>query len=150
MKTGIATLSKSHTSISSATQHLYESLDSAYNELPSTDELQQDAAIVSAKLAAASRDSERLLHIAYTEEVERMVKLIEGGADIEDIISQSSSEDVQKAQTTIPKVDVKVELERAGRLDRLVLLQSQEAGLDAVRCRAFLYGLLLIVLLSDS
>ena len=150
MKTGIATLSKSHTSISSATQHLYESLDSAYNELPSTDELQQDAAIVSAKLAAASRDSERLLHIAYTEEVERMVKLIEGGADIEDIISQSSSEDVQKAQTTIPKVDVKVELERAGRLDRLVLLQSQEAGLDAVRYRAFLYGFLLIVLLSDS
>ena len=150
MKTGIATLSKSHTSISSATQHLYESLDSAYNELPSTDELQQDAAIVSAKLAAASRDSERLLHIAYTEEVERMVKLIEGGADIEDIISQSSSEDVQKAQTTIPKVDVKVELECAGRLDRLVLLQSQEAGLDAVRYRAFLYGFLLIVLLSDS
>ena len=150
MKTGIATLSKSHTSISSATQHLYESLDSAYNELPSTDELQQDAAIVSATLTAASRDSERLLHIAYTEEVERMVKLIEGGADIEDIISQSSSEDVQKAQTTIPKVDVKAELECAGRLDRLVLLQSQEAGLDAVRYRAFPYGILLIVLLSDS
>ena len=63
-----------------------------------------------------------------------MAREIERGADITALL-RAGEEAKTEGTLKVPKVDVDVknELERAGRTDRLVLLEAQEKGLDTVR-----------------
>ena len=135
MKNRLASLTTSRASAANATRNLYQALDSAYNALPASSDLQEDAALVQAKLNETSRDSGRLAQAAYVEELERMTHEIESGGDVPTFL-RVQEEAKAEATSKPPKVDVDVkgELERAGRMDRLVLLEAQENGLDTV-CR---------------
>ena len=81
-RTRLASLATSRASAANATRHLYQALDDVYNTLPSLSELQQDAALVQMKLRETCRDSEHLAQAAYVEELERMVRELESGADV--------------------------------------------------------------------
>ncbi|KAM5543054.1 hypothetical protein V8D89_003438 [Ganoderma adspersum] len=139
----LASLRSSRAAAASAVKQLYLTLDDRYACLPTAAELHRDAAIIDSKLDQLAKDrspSERLLQVAYVEELEKMVKLLEADPacpdTLPDVIRASARVSELKgveAGTSPPtlKVDVKGELERAGRMDRLTLLRAQERGLDA-------------------
>ena len=80
--------------------------------------------------------------MAYADKLEEMAKRLEEGPVGSDIIAEILSSSVgfegsgpheDGAPGPVVKVDVRHELERAGRMDHLALLRAQESGLDAVR-----------------
>lgn len=147
-KTSIARLSTARASVGSAATQLYQVLDDGYASLPAANELQHDASVVQAKLREATRglDVEQLADAAYAEDLKRIATRIEnaqgghGAEEIARILREVQENDgsgktgaVQSADGGKVDVDVKHELDCAGRADRLALLQVQERGLDLVR-----------------
>ncbi|PIL33580.1 hypothetical protein GSI_04203 [Ganoderma sinense ZZ0214-1] len=140
----LASLSGSRAAAASVVKELYLTLDERYAFLPTVAQLEHDAAYVDAKLGDLTKDkslSERLLQAAYVEELEKMAKMLEAsptGPDTIPNMIRTSARVLEptEVETGRPpptlKVDVKGELERAGRMDRRVLLKAQERGLDAV------------------
>lgn len=143
-RAALASLSSARAAAASGVKQLYLMLDDRYASLPAVAELQHDAAIIDSKLAPLAKDkslSERLLQVAYVGELERLAKLLEADPACLDALpgvirtSARVSEMKETEKGTSPptlKVNVKAELERAGRMDRLTLLRAQERGLDAV------------------
>ena len=137
-------MSSARAAAASGVKQLYFTLDDCYASLPAVAELQHDAAIIDSKLAPLAKDkslSERLLQVAYVGELERLAKLLEADPACLDALpgvirtSARVSEMKETEKGTSPptlKVNVKAELERAGRMDRLTLLRAHERGLDAV------------------
>ena len=145
-KADLASLSSSRAAVASAVKRLYLTLDERYASFPSAAELQHDAQILDAKLRGLAKDksaSQNLLQVAYIDELEKMARELEAGSATPDTLanvirSPDAPPGSKEVETSAPnlKVDVKGELERAGRMDRLVLLKAQERGLDAVRLPA--------------
>ncbi|KAI0767127.1 hypothetical protein C8Q74DRAFT_1203828 [Fomes fomentarius] len=146
-KTSIAQLSIARASVSSAATQLYQVLDDGYASLPAAKELQHDASVVQAKLREATRglDVEKLADTAYAEVLERIATRIEnahgehGAEEIARILREVQENDGSEKTGTVRSadggkvdVDVKHELDCAGRADRLALLQAQERGLDVI------------------
>ncbi|KAI1791153.1 hypothetical protein LXA43DRAFT_1181965 [Ganoderma leucocontextum] len=138
----IVSLSSSRAAVASTVKQLYLTLDEGYVSLPTASEMQHDATIVDAKLGELAKDksvSQHLLQVAYVEELVKMAKRLEadppGPDTIANIVRSSAGlSESREAEISAPtlNVDVKGELERAGRMDRLVLLKAQERGLDTV------------------
>ena len=149
-KADIALLSGSRAEVATAVKQLYRSLDDGYASLPDAAELQRDASTIQTKLAELAKDktlTEKILQVAYAERLEEMAKQLEespvGSDAMADILLSSAAfEGSNSHEEGMPapfvKVDVRHELERAGRMDRLALLRAQENGLDAVRANASL------------
>ncbi|TBU31059.1 hypothetical protein BD311DRAFT_863568 [Dichomitus squalens] len=138
----IALLSSSRTEATTAVKQLYRAVDDGYGSLPTVGELQDDASTIHVRLNELERDTtlfEKILQVAYAEELEKMAKRLEeaavGSDEIVNILSSAdpgSVSDEEDVPVSTLKVDVKGELERAVRMDRLALLGRQESGLDAV------------------
>ena len=133
----ISALNSSRATVSATAKRLYQTLDDGYAALPNAADLQRDAEIVQSKLSAVDKGRgvvQRIVDAAYVEELERITKRIEASQDpgvitrMCDITSSNGAVDLSDLE-----VDVKAELETAGRLDRLTLLRAQEKGLDTVR-----------------
>ncbi|KAH9935230.1 uncharacterized protein BXZ73DRAFT_45620 [Epithele typhae] len=134
-KATIASLKSARSSAATSTRRLYENLDAAYSSLPHAGELQQDAARVQSILADVSNQPEALLQAAYINHLEVATKRLSSSASLQALLSECDAfEDAIDAKDGDVKadlvVDVKKELENAGRLDRLALLNFQERGLD--------------------
>ncbi len=153
----LASLSSSRAMAASTVKQLYLKLDECYASLPTASELQHDAAIIDAKLGELAKDKsgfQDLLQVAYAEELDKMAKQLEAAPVGPDTIASiiRSSTGVSESTEAVPslKVDIKGELERAGRIDRLVLLRAQERGLDTVRLLSFCgHADLLTAILGD-
>ena len=130
--------SGSRAAVASAVKQLYKTLDDGYAQLPSASELQRDASLVNAKLKEATKvvDVDKVVDAAYIQELEKMTKRIEQGRggeeDIARILTSMTNQPTSREEQINVDVDVKEELERAGRMDRTVLLKAQEKGLDSV------------------
>ena len=143
-RAALASLSSARAAAASGVKQLYFTLDDCYASLPAVAELQHDAAIIDSKLGQFAKDkslSERLLQVAYVEELDKMVKLLEADPTCLDTLPGAIRTSVRVSElketetgTSPPtlKVGVKTELERAGRMDRVTLIRAQERGLDAV------------------
>ena len=131
-KSQLAALTSSRTSVIGAAQHLYQALDNAYDTLPSASDLQQNATLVQRKLKELPHDQERLVQAAYAEEIDVLARQIEGGADVSTLPHRPLANPSLMENSIEGAPNVKAELERGGRMDRLILLQAQERGLDAV------------------
>ncbi|KAI0774813.1 hypothetical protein BD413DRAFT_472172 [Trametes elegans] len=145
LKAHVASIDRARTSLSDTIARLYRALDAGYASLPDLTQLQTDAGAVHACLsaAAAGAGAQRLIAAAYLEELERVARQVEecsqgGKLDCEELtmILQDVPERSSGAGATEQLVpNVKAELERAGHLDRLLLLESQERGLDVALSR---------------
>ena len=141
-KADLASLSSSRAAVAGTVKHLYLALDERYVSLPTASKLQHDAEIVHAKLRELAKDrstSQNLLQAVYVDELEKMARELEAGPATPDTVaniirSSATVSESKESGASAPgmKVDVKGELERAGRMDRLALLKAQERGLDTV------------------
>ena len=133
----ISTLNTSRAAVSAAAKQLYQALDDGYTSLPNAADLQRDAELVRSKLNAVDKGRgtvQRIVDTAYVEELERITERIEASQDPR-VITRMCDITSSNGMVDLPslEVDVKAELETAGRLDRLALLRPQEQGLDTVR-----------------
>ncbi|KAI0827992.1 hypothetical protein BC628DRAFT_1366672 [Trametes gibbosa] len=137
IKSKIASLDHARHAIAGALARLYTALDVSYSALPYANELEDDAAIVQARLArvdTGSTGASVLTQAAYVEELEKLTHKIEASSpgislQLEELPQVHGTPlESTKGNSIVP--DVKTELERAGHLDRCLLLQTQESSLD--------------------
>ncbi|KAI9062452.1 hypothetical protein FKP32DRAFT_1724500 [Trametes sanguinea] len=135
LKREVASLERARVTLSGVIQRLYTSLDDRYGYLPTVDELQAHVSALNAKVAEIKGGSTSVSDLAapaYVEELERIARRLERNPEsIQELIHappDSLVETGSRAVETFP--NVKIELERAGRLDRIALLRAQERGLD--------------------
>ncbi|KAI0753161.1 hypothetical protein C8Q80DRAFT_496992 [Daedaleopsis nitida] len=135
-KSEIAALTASRTAVARTVKQLYRDLDNGYESLPVASELEHEASILHAKMREVTRsiNADKLVETAYIEELGRMAKRLEGSDGTQELarIRDSAPETATEDSSTVKvDVDIKLELERGGRMDRLTLLAAQEKGLDA-------------------
>ncbi|OSC97301.1 hypothetical protein PYCCODRAFT_1419652 [Trametes coccinea BRFM310] len=135
LKHEVASLERARVALSGAIQQLYNSLDDRYGSFPTADELQDHAAALSAKFAGLKGDSASVSDLAaaaYVEELERMTRQLERDPESLQHLTHlpPASSDAKGTRSPDMYPNVKVELERAGRLDRTALLRAQERGLN--------------------
>ncbi|KAL1938516.1 hypothetical protein VTO73DRAFT_11539 [Trametes versicolor] len=139
LKSEIASLDRARNAIAGAVGHLYRTLDDGYTSLPSAAELADDAAVLQARYTATSKNGSpkhsNLVDAAYFEELEKLASQLKASppgrlAQMQLLHSPSTAQKPQIERLSLSFPDVKAELERAGCMDRLLLLQAQERSLD--------------------
>lgn len=142
LRSEIASLDRARNAIAGAVGRLYRTLDDGYDSLPSAAELADDVAVLQARYTTASKKGSPklsdLVDAAYLEELEKLAGQLKaspsgGTAKMHSLHSPFTAQEPRIERLSQLSPDVKAELERAGRTDRLLLLQAQEISLDDVR-----------------
>ncbi|KAH9889399.1 hypothetical protein C8Q73DRAFT_793597 [Cubamyces lactineus] len=142
LRSELAHLERGRLAVTQTVERLHRVLDDAYDTLPEGLALQEHATMLDSRLRKFQLDptnASSLIAASYEDELGRMttrIKLLSQNdtESLEHLIqseSQPGDRETTNSTLTLSLVpDVKVELERAGLIDRVSLLAHQERGLD--------------------
>ncbi|KAI0669615.1 hypothetical protein C8Q78DRAFT_189275 [Trametes maxima] len=135
LKSKLASLEHARLAIVDSVGRLYQTLDDGYHSLLTVDEIRHNVAAVCARMTGVSSglpSTSTLLAASYVEELEKATLGLRSSSTDNAARADGNRQGLKGGD--YPKLipDIHGELERSGRLDRLILLREQEKGLHDV------------------